>query len=321
MLTFKTASRDAAEMKTAKDELNGIFLEAVRSGKNTYNPKGVSALEANKWDIAELIVQIISDEVAATDPVPFFFEEMSANLSDKHVFQELNASLRVTRRAYGSKPLSQRLTFKEYSMTTSQKEINVEMPLEEIAGGRITPSQIAEEMAFTVNRYRIGAALEALDAGVPAVADRSGVAGSALRYTGMTKPNLDLAINGLMDEGATPTIMARHVALYPALPGFAGWSQDTTREFETRGQIGVYAGARIVVLKDSTSARVPTHIIPRTKIYLGSGKRGGKMLSRDVSFLNYAETSARLASFATGLRFEDGFLVHDPYQYRIITTS
>lgn len=320
-MRFQTASRTAGEMTAAKDELNNIFLEAVRGNHGTYNPRGVEVLRANKMDIAELMVQIIKDEVVSTDPTPFLVDTMSGEITKDYAFQKLDGSLRVVKRSYGSKPLSQRLTFKEYSLTTSMKEIAVELPLEEVAGGRITPSQMAEEMAQAINRYRISTILDGIDAAVQADADHTGLSGYVLRYTGFTKENLDKAIDGLLDEGGSPVIYGRHTAIYPAIRAFDGWADETIRDFNVRGQVGGYMGAPIVILKDTFNKTAGEHFLSNERIYLASGKKGAKFMTKDVSFLNWAEVSAKNASFGTGIRLEDGLLVDDPFQYRIITTS
>lgn len=318
-MRFQTASRNAGEMTAAKDELNNIFREAVTGSHGKYNPRGAEVLRANKMDIAELIVQIIRDEVVSTDPTPFLVDNITGDFTDNYSFQKLDGSLRVVKRSYGSKPLSQRLTFKEHSLTTSMKEIAVELPLEEIAGGRITPAQMAEEVAFAINRYRISTILDGLDAAITATADRTGIAGYTLRYTGITKANLDKALDGLFDEGGRPVIYGRHTALYPAIRNFAGWTPETVREFETRGQIGSYMGAPIVVLADTFNGTSGEHFLSNQKIWIASGKKGAKFMTKDVSFLNWAEVSEKNASFGTGIRLEDGLIVDDPFQYRILT--
>ena len=318
-MRFKTAARSSEELTSAKVELNNIFLEAVRGNNGKYNPRGVEVLHTNRMDIAELIVQIIKDEVTTTDPTPFLVDQVDGDIRDNYVFQRMDGTLRVVSRAYGSKPLSERLTFSEYSIKTSMKEIAVELPLEEIAGGRITPAQVAEEMAFAINRNRITTIMDAIDAGVPSAADRSGVSGYNLRYGSLTDANLQKAVDGLMDESETPTIFGRHTALYPAIRNFTGWSADTKKEFEQRGQIGTYYGANIVVLRDTYSRTAGAHALRSDRVYVASATKGAIMMTKDVSFLNWAEVSAKNSSFGTGIRLEDGLLVHDPYKYRIIT--
>lgn len=320
-MKFLTASRSQTELASAKDELNNIFIDAIQGEKKTFNAKGMEVLRANRFEIGELITTIVQDEVAFTDPTPFLVDTTTGDIRNNYQFKRLDGTLRVVKRSYGSKPMSQRLTWKTQSFHTSSKEIAVELPLEEIASGSFTPSIMAEQMAQAVNRYRVAAIIDGLDAAIPAVADRTGKAGYQLRYAGLTKANLDLAIDGILDESGSPTIFGRHTALYPAIRDFAGWSQNTLSEFEKRGVIGSYLGAQIVTLEDKFSRVLGGHFLRNDRAYITSGTKGAVFMQKDVSFLNWSEVNEKYASFGTGIRLEDGLIVTDPYQYRVITIA
>lgn len=320
-MKFKTAKRSAEELSDHKKQLDEMIISTVRGANGKLDRRGVSKLAepSVKHEIAEVLFQLITDEVTVSDPVPFLVDEVDGDIRNQYVFQMLNSALRVTPRAYGSKPLSQRLTFKEWSMQTTMKEIAVELPLEEIASGRITPSLVAEQIAFAVNRYRIATVLDALDNAVPAAtSDRTGKAGYTLRYVGLTKANLDNAIDGMADDGNTPSIMGRHIAMNPTIRGFGGWSQQTMYNLEQRGVLSMYLGSPIVTLSDEYSKYVGAHVIRNDRVYLAGQKKGAQFMTKDVSFLNYAIVDERTATFSTGIRIEDGLLVWDPYRYRII---
>lgn len=317
MPVFRTASRTADEMKTAKEALNDEF-SIVRGANGSLNRKAVKELEDSKWELAELIIQLIDDEVAATDPTPFLAEVVSGDIRNEYIWQEVTSDLRVVTRAYGTKPTSQRLQFTEFPITTTHREVVVEIPLEEVASGRVTPQLVSEVMADTIIRFRISNLLDSLDAGVASGADRSGVAGYTLRYSGLTAANLDKAIDGIMDESEDPTIFGRHIALAPAIRGFSGYADLTQKEFDERGVIGRYHGANIVSLRDKYSRRAGSHVIRSDRAYLASGTKGAIFMEKDVSFLDFVEIIPRTSTFTVGTRIEDGLLVWDPFQYRII---
>lgn len=325
MQQFKTASRSAGELKTAKAELDEIF-SVVKGSGGKLNPKGVKKLEDNRYEIAELILQLINDTVLITDPLPFLVEPVDGVLGNQYIFQRLDSTLRVVNRSYGSKPLSQRLVFKEFALSTTSKEVAVEIPLEEIAVGRVTASLVADTMAQAIQRYRVKNVLDAIDAGVPAAtADHTGKAGYNLRYTDLTQANLDNAIDGLQDENESPTIFARHIAINPKIRTFAGfaagatqWPQTTMEEFVARGAIGTYHGATIVSLRDQFRLADSSHLLAANKAWIGSGKPGAMFQTKDVSFLDWSLVDPRTSTFGVGTRLEDGVLVFDPYQYRII---
>lgn len=317
MPQFKTASRSFDELKTAKAELDEMF-SIVKGSNGKLNNKAVQKLDTNRYEIAELILQIIKDTVLLTDPTPFLVDVVDGTLGNDYVFQELDSALRVVNRSYGSKPLSQRLVFKEYGMSTTHREVAVEIPLEEVAVGRITPSLVTDAMADAINRARIVNILAAIDAGVPSANDRTGKAGYTLRYTDLTQANLDKAVDGLLDDSESPTIFGRHIALAPKIRGFSGWSAETLRDLETRGLIGNYHGASVVTLRDQYHKREAGHLLATNKAYLAAGTKGAKYMAKDVSFLNWAIVDPRTATFGVGTRVEDGVLVWDAYQYRII---
>jgi len=323
MNQFKTASRTGEEMKLAQAKVAEAFNQ-VKGTDGKLNKLGVRQLKEMEWELGELIVQLMDDTVATTDPTGFLVDLQSGDIANDYIWQEVSSALRIVDRAYGSKPNSQRLSFSEYQIHTSGKEVVVEVPLEQIASGRYNPALIAEVMAEAVTRWKIGFVLSGIDAAVTAVPDRSGASGYVLRYTGMTEGNLKMAVNGLLDEAETPAIFGRHVAL-AAIQGFAGWatsgSDAALREFETRGMVGQYLGAPIVSLRDRFSKRTNSHVIPNDRAYLASGTKGAILMEKDVSFLNFSEVLPAESVYRVGIRLEVGMLVYDPYQYRVITVT
>lgn len=323
MAKFKMASRSADEMQLAKQKLTEAF-EVVKGPQGKLNRKGVQKLKEMEWDIAELVIQLMNDEILLTDPTPFMVDVSDQAYADNYVWQEPSAAFRVVDRAVGSKPLSTRMTFKEYGVRTFQKEVVAEVPLEQIASGRYNASDLSSALAEATNRYRIGFILDSIDAAVPSGADRSNKSGYTLRYTNLTEANLKNAVNGLMDEGMTPSIFGRHLALQ-AIQDFAGYTTNASdaalREFEQRGMVATYLGAPIVRLQDKFSKKFNSHVIRFDRVYLGSGEKGAVYVRKDVSFLDFVETDIAEGVFRVGTRIEDGLVMTDPYQYRIITVS
>lgn len=321
MPKFKVASRTGDELKAHKAELNALF-EKVKGANGKLNPKGVKDIQDARFEIAELIVQLLQDEMNVTDPTPWLAEPVTGDIKDDYIWQELHqdSALRVVARSYGSKPLSQRLFFKEFGITTSHKEVAVEIPLEDVAAGRITPALVVEQMAQAINRYKVSMVCQAIDDGVAAGADQTGVSGYTLRYTGFSTANLDKAIDGLQDEADSVAVLARHIAIAPVIrSGIVGDAMKN--EVDSRGMIGTYHGASVVTLQDQYSRKLDGHTISPDRWYVAAGRKGAILMDKDVSFLNYSLVDERTATFATGVRLEDGVLVYAPYRYRIITRS
>jgi hypothetical protein len=320
MHQFKTASRSLDEMKLATDKVTEAF-DKVKGANGRLDRAGVKALADLEVNIGEILVELADDQVLFTDPTPFFVETRDAGLMDDFIFQEISAALRVVDYAHTSRPQSTRVSFSEFSMKTSAHEIVMEVPLIHIASGRYNPAMISGMMADAITRDRVSRILAGIDAGIPSVADHSGLAGYTLRYTGLTEANLKKAVHGLYDEGLQPTIFGRWSALL-GIADFPGWttaSDAAIREFETRGMVGSYIGAPLVTLRDNFSKKIGTHMLPNDRVWLASGIKGAIHLRRDLSFLNFSEVRVAEAVYRVGIRFEDGLLVHDPYQYRLIT--
>jgi hypothetical protein len=325
MTNFRKASWSDEKIKSCQQELDNLFFEAVGRGEKRMNPHATDVLNKDRVDIAQTIINLIEQQLANTDPLPLMVDQVTGDIRNNYVWQELSSALRVVSRSYGSKPLSQRLDFKEYSMSTTMKEVGVEIPLEEVFSGRQTPSLAAAEMAVAIGRYRVSNTLDLIDAAVPAsTADRSGVSGYTLRYvTGgaLSQATLDKAIDGMRDESDEVTIIGRHINIFPAIRAFTQLSVDQLDVLGDRGVVGQYHGANILTLQDPYARRSADHVIRKDRVYLASGTHGCLYMTKPVDFLNYSFVDPRTATFGAGLRLEDGILMFDPYRYRIIELS
>lgn len=317
MKKFAEPVRTAAERTEHKEKLNEIFARVATKDKKI-DPRGLKQLNDNRVEIAETIVQLITDDLSVVDPTPFLVQKRTQGFTDKNIFQRLEGTLKVVNRSYGSKPLSQRLSASEFSYSTSMKEIAVEIPLEEVVGGRITPSQVVEAMAYAISRYKVSLVLDAITTGITAVADHTGLAGYNLRYTGVTEANLQKAIDGLLDDGDQPTIFGRHQALYPAVRSFAGFGSIIIGQNIQRGEVGNFLGAPIVTIIDKYSRLLGGHQIDGTKVWVASSTPGAWLIEKDVAFLNWALVDERTATFSTGIRLEDGVFLYEPWRYRVL---
>ncbi len=324
-VTFKTGSWSAEKITDCRNTLNELFFAAVGKGEKRMNPHAVQILDKDRVDIAETIVNLIQEDITAVDPLPLLVNQVEGDIRNDYIWQQLDSSLRVTQRAYGAKPTSQRLQFREYGMSTTQKEVAVEIPLEEVFSGRQTPALAAQEMAVAIGRYRVQNTLDLIDAAVPAATnDRSSVSGYTLRYVesgALTSTNLSKAIDGLRDEGDDVTVVARHISLFPAIRGFSNLGVEFTDQLAQRGVIGTFNGANLLTLKDPYIRRTADHVIRKDRVYVSGGIKGCLYMTKPVDFLNYAYTDARTATFGTGIRMEDGLMMYDAYKYRIIELS
>lgn len=328
MALFKTGRLDADQLTDAKKELDSIFgivREAALASRSKKPTTSVyKKLEADKFEIAELVFLVLQEQFLLADPMALFVDQVDGDFRNDYLWREKGADsgLRVINRAYGTKPISQRLTYKEFSIATAPKEIAVEIPLEQIAAGSTTASEVTEAIAIALVRDRLGFLLETLDAGITAVADRSGKAGFVLRYSGFTQGNTDNAIDGLLDEAESPTVLGRWATLAPTIRTFTGWSDDYDAELNSRGIVGTYHGAQILPLRDQANKYYNNeHIVPLNRVYMAGGTKGAIWMDKDMSFLNWSMLDQRTATFGTGMRLEYGMLMYDAYRYRLIEAA
>jgi hypothetical protein len=325
---FRMAERTPDQQMAALSDVDQAFAMLKSTDGKGFSRAGAKALKDMEFDLGSLVVQLVNDQMLTQDPTPMMVNVIDGNYPDDYVYQEVTSALRVVDRAPGSKPQSQRLSFAEWGIQTSQKEIIAEIPLEQIASGRYTASMVVQALTETKLRHTIGQILDGLDAGVPAGADRSGRAGYTLRYAGFTEANLSNAIDGLMDEGFLPTIFGRWLPL-AGIRGFAGWStgkgasEAQLREFETRGLVGQFQGAPVVAISDRYSRKHQNHVIRYDRVYLSANgpDKGAIFLRKNLSFLDFSEILPAEGIMRVGMRFEDGLLVWDAFKHRIITIA
>ncbi len=326
MAEFRQGMWTPEQFKSAKEELDNSFAPLVEAHKGKVSkPAAMRELEDNKFEIAELIVTVINEQITVANPLPLIVDEISTDWRNDYVWTEIQKSLRIDERSPGSKPLSQLpFSWSEYGMETTQREVAVEVPLETIAKGTITASMVSEVIATGVIRERVTRVTNALSAAITAIPDRTGVTGYDLRYTGFTQANVDKAIDGLMDESDTATMFGRYITLQPALRAFTVASGISDRSLGSdeslfeRGVIGVYHGCQILALRDQFSkVWGNVHLLRDDLVWMVGAQKGAFYMTQDLSFLDWAEISTKNASFGTGFRFIDGMLVHDPYRYRI----
>jgi hypothetical protein len=325
---FRVGKLTTDEFKEAKELLDASFAPLAEVGKRgsaVTRPSVMKELEDNKYQIGELIVTVINEQITVANPLPLIVDEVSTDWRNDYVWTEIQKSLRVDERSPGSKPLSQLpFSWSEYGMETTQREVAVEVPLETIAKGTITASMVTEVIATGVLRERITRITNALSDAITAIPDRTGVSGYNLRYSGFTQANVDKAIDGLFDESDTATAFGRYITLEPALRAFtvsAGISDRSLGSDDAmfeRGVIGVYHGCRFVAVRDQFSKVWGNqHLLSKSLVWMVGAQKGAIYMTQDLSFLDWSELNTKNASFGTGFRFIDGLLVQDPYRYRI----
>jgi hypothetical protein len=324
MENFRMGMWTAEELKTAKEELDNCFAPVREAGlKGGKIPANVyKKLEEDKFEIAELIVTVINESVVQGNMLPLIVDEVSGDWRNDYIWTELQKSLRVDLRSPGSKPLSQLpFTWSEYGMEVTQREVAVEVPLELLATGKVTASMVADVIAQGVLRDKITRVTNKISDEITAIDDRTGESGYGLRYSGLTKANLDKAIDGMADEGDGISFFGRYIKMIPTLRTIlaAEFNEEITGEVFRRGIVGDYHGARFIAIKDQFSKEWGNDHFLRSDLVWGVGARKGAIhMTQDVSFLNWSEVSSKYASFGTGFRYQDGTLVHDPYRYRVI---
>lgn len=309
---LRHASRDADEIRTAREALN----EKIRS----YKTVGEIAADTKEvYVAAELIRQLVRDQVAITDPTPMLFEvKQGPGLGNQLEIKEFVNTAKVVERSLGAKPVTYTPSTKAIAVSLRDYDVNFAFELEQVLTGQMDAELWVDFMAEAVSRFKVSTGLSAIDTACAAgVQDAYGQNVRTSIATAVNSTTLDAALKRLGDVNSDVVIAGRYSALFPIL-GFSGFSDAALEEIRQAGMIGTYKGAKIVVLRDSYDPFFGSALIPADRIYLAGAKKGGVQYEEDMSRLDYAVIDQEEQHFRVGAKLRTSFVVHKPWTYHVI---
>ena len=311
-LILRTASHTSEQLDEAVDFLNDKF--------NSY--KSLGELNADKqfiWQAAELVRQLATSQFSITDPTDMFFDRITGPaLGDWVEIEEYVNTSKVVQRSLGGKPKVYTPHKRKYTFSMEDWRLDFGFELEKIATGQMDVRLWVEQMAESLSRFYVEGALDTIDASVlVGTTDAYSRACRTLIATAVDTTTIDVALRRLGDINENLVIAGRYYALYP-LFSLTRFSDVALEEFRTRGAIGKFRGATIVVLRDSYNAFFGTPTIPVNRIYIAGAEKGGFMAETDMSSMNYETIDQEEQHFRVGVKGRTSFNVFKPWRYHVI---
>jgi hypothetical protein len=308
-LGLREASRTADQIEEQKAYLNEAFLKYDSVGQIYADPQF-------QYEVAELVRQLAVDTFDLSDPTPLFVERRSAALGDTIELEENVNTMKAVRRSPASHPLAFTPVKRKYPIVTGQYDLPFAMDLEKIIRRQQDPSVFVDHAAEALSRLYVDTTLTTIDAAATGT-DHYGRAQRFSVATNVDATTLDSAIRALGDVNDNIFIAGRFYALFPIL-GFTGYADVALEEIRRTGMIGLYKGARIIVLRDDYNWFYDEGVIPDDRIYLGGANKGAALYERDVSALNYQSTDTEKAWLKNGFRVDFSVTVLQPWKFRVI---
>jgi hypothetical protein len=320
---FATASVTAAQNKDRLDAVQKDLMEILDNG-------GVTRLGwEDKWrgEMAALVREAVIDEFRMTDPTPIFTERRTGNQGDTYEYEKLVNTLRSVEYSPNSMPQIFTPRKTKWTIKTSQYEFAYGIDLQKIMSRQYTVGDFATMLRQALQRHYQNLVLTAINAGCGSgVVDARGRAvRTAAAGSSVIKAELDAAIRRMTSSnGSGVTIFGMRYALDPIFDIAATASGDLTKDaLNDRGVIGTYRGARLVEMQDDYNEfyqawGTASGIDLEKLLFISSGSPGAILLEKDMSALTWERLNPEKANWASGIRLDQGILVHTPAKYHVI---
>jgi hypothetical protein len=320
--SFRTASSTTSQIAEKNEALQSDFTRILDEG-------GFSAFRANlqfQMEAGALIRQVVIDQFSEWDATGLFVERRSARLGDRVEFTQVHNALRVVKYAPNSHPKIFTPKTSKYTVTTTMFEMAVGVSLYKLAQRQLTMADVTGAQARTLASFYNQAVLQAIDAACgPASTDFNGRPLRTDASAGLTKEALDAALRRMGSVGGDTVIFGTRYALDPIYEFGAASTDGQAEEFQNRGVVGRYRGARMVAIEPAAYDAYAMAFGPQVNgrklddlLFIGSGKAGATLLERDLSAMNWEDTNVERQEFRTGIRFDMGIFVHSPHLYHVI---
>jgi len=302
-----------------KDEFDEA-IAALNDQINSY--KSIGALHADAefvHNAAELIRELVVNQFSLMDPTDLFYTRRAgAQLGDWIELEEYVNTSKVVQRSLGGKPRVFTPHKRKYTFSMEDWRLDFGFELERIATGQIDIGVWVNQMAESLSRFYVSEALDTIDASVlVGTTDAYSRSCRTLIATNVDDTTIDTALRRLGDVNEDLVIAGRYYALYPLFK-LTGYSDIALEEFRTRGGVGKFRGATIVVLRDNYDAFFGAASVPADRIYLAGSEKGGFFAETDMSSMNYEVIDQEEQHFRVGMKGRTSFNVLKPWRYHII---
>lgn len=313
---LRKASRTNEEFSAAVATLN----KQINSFKS---PAAIAADPQFVYKAGELIRQLAEDKFAMSDPTDLFFERKTgAALGDWLEMTEYVNTAKVVERSLGGKPKVYTPHKFKHTITPTDWRLDFGFELERVATGQIDVGVWVDQMAEAISRYYISTALSTIDtACASGVNDYNGQPIRSSVATNVDEATVDAALKRLGDVNPNVIIAGRYSTLYPIFELQDAVSEAGAEEFRSRGAIGKYRGATLVVLRDGFNPFFGTVEVPTNRLYLVGSDKGGVLAETDMSAMNYNVVDTEEQHFRVGVKGRTAFKIVKPWRYHVIAIT
>lgn len=317
-----------AKASASKETLAEKMADIQKDALALLDKGGVSAFEAaTEWRAAAaaLVREVVIDTFKMKDPTPIFCDRRTGTMGDTLEFEQLINTLRVVEYSPQSKPQIFTPRKGKYTISTSSFEMAFGIPLQKIINRQHTIGEFSTMAAEALVRHYNSLVLGAVD--TACAAGSTDIKGRALRTmaagSDVAKTELDTALRRMYAYNSGVTIFGSRFALDAVYSMAGALSINLADELNARGVIGTYRGANMVELADDYNQFYQAFskidgIDMEKLLFISSGTKGATLMEKDLSSLNWQELTPREAQWSTGVRFEHGILVSQPWKYHVI---
>ena len=223
----------SAEQDAIKEDFASLNGGVLNWGEGAAKKK-ISEFAANVIHNTSIFINENDDLVSMVLPTE------KINPGESLILRELHG-VNVYYSSYGAAVRMSRPQFTNYTITTTPKEVGLDLELTQIQVGKYSPSELAEYTGKVIQAWRNYLLFTTTISGM-AIYSSGGaqyVSGATLSATDMNK-----AIGTITDEGDVGLIVGRRKAIQALASQNAGmaWSDASKDEFKNTGQVGSYAG-------------------------------------------------------------------------------
>lgn len=262
--------------------------------------------------IANKIITKTIDQMPTADLTDIILPRVDGVIGNVIEQQEIEG-LQIYESTYGAAVRMSQPMFKPYTITTNPKEMGVRIILADLQSGKYSTSQVGEYAGMLIGAFRTRLVFRTLEA-------NASFASGGSQYqagTGLNVGTLISAIGKLSDEGDIKVIVGRRAGII-GLSKSTAFSNDTRREFETKGQVGTFAGIPVMKVNSFTDLTYGT-VYPFASNVLWifcEAPAGRFMVVQDVQAAT--ELIARDGAMNIYYRWDDGCAIWKPNRAAVI---
>lgn len=262
---------------------------------------GSNEMQEKLNSFAKQVMDVTVDVSNQEDLISSLLPTEQVDPGDTYVFRELHG-MNVYFGSYGAAVKMSRPQFSQYTAVPNLKEVGIKLQLSQIQTGKYSASELGEYTANLITAWRNRLLFVNTLAGMTAY-----TSGGAQHTAGTNLgiPTLLTSLDTLSDEAEMRVIVGRRNAIHQ-LSDQSGWSNSTKLEWETKGQVGTFAGVPVIKVNSFTDQDYGTvYPFPKDELWIFSELPAGRIVMAGA-LRTSSETILSNETLNMYYRFDDG---------------